>query len=158
MAIVNPGQKRYPSELKERATKMVLDLRAQDPNDVNVISRVTRQLGVGSESLRIWVKQSEVEAGKRPGLTTEEREELKRLSKENRELQRVNDILMLAPLSSWRASCWTHYFCNTTKRERHGSTPIRWKHWDSSTRPARTNHLKLSFTSLVRGKVFCQFH
>jgi hypothetical protein len=48
------------------------------------------------------VKQSEVEAGKRPGLTTEEREELKRLSKENRELQRVNDILMLAPLSSWR--------------------------------------------------------
>jgi hypothetical protein len=37
MAKVNPGQKRYPSELKERATKMVLDLRAQDPNDVNVI-------------------------------------------------------------------------------------------------------------------------
>src|ERR1019366_1545293 len=96
MAKVNPGQKRYPSELKERAIKMVLDLRAQDPNDVNVISRVARQLGVGSESLRIWVKQAEVEAGKRPGLTTEEREELKRLRKENRELQRANDILQAA--------------------------------------------------------------
>jgi transposase len=96
MAKVNPGQKRYPSELKERATKMVLDLRAQDPNDVNVISRVARQLGVGSESLRTWVKRAEVEVGKRPGLTTEEREELKRLRKENRELQRANDILQAA--------------------------------------------------------------
>jgi transposase len=96
MAQEKPGQKRYPSELKERATKMVPDLRAQDPNDVNVISRVARQLGVGSESLRTWVKQAEVEAGKRPGLTTEEREELKRLRKENRELQRANDILQAA--------------------------------------------------------------
>ena len=96
MAKEKPGQKRYPSELKERATKMVLDLRAQDPNDVNVISRVARQLGVGSESLRTWVKQAEVEAGKRPGLSTEEREELKRLRKENRELQRANDILQAA--------------------------------------------------------------
>ena len=96
MAKEKPGQKRYPSELKERATKMVLDLRAQDQNDVNVISRVARQLGVGSESLRTWVKQAEVEAGKRPGLTTEEREELKRLRKENRELQRANDILQAA--------------------------------------------------------------
>jgi transposase len=60
MAKEKPGQKRYPSELKGRATKMVLDLRAQDPNDVNVISRVARQLGVGSESLRTWVMQSEV--------------------------------------------------------------------------------------------------
>jgi transposase len=75
---------------------MVLDLRAEDPNDVNVISRVARQLGVGSESLRTWVKQAEVEAGTRPGLTTEEREELKRLRKENRELQRANDILQAA--------------------------------------------------------------
>jgi transposase-like protein len=75
---------------------MVLDLRAQDPNDVNVISRVARQLGVGSESLRTWVKQAEVETGKRPSLTNEEREELKRLRKENRELQRANDILQAA--------------------------------------------------------------
>jgi transposase len=96
MAKVNPGQKRYPPELKERATRMALDLRAEDPNDMNVISRVARQLGVGGESLRHWVRQAEVEAGKRPGLTLEEREELKRLRKENRELARANDILQAA--------------------------------------------------------------
>ena len=57
---------------------------------------MARQLGVGTESLRQWVKQDEIEAGLRPGLTTEERDELKRLRKENRELQRANDILQAA--------------------------------------------------------------
>jgi len=61
-----------------------------------VVTRVARQLGVGTESLRQWVKQDEIEAGLRPGLTTEERDELKRLRKENRELQRANDILQAA--------------------------------------------------------------
>ena len=60
------------------------------------MTRVARQLGVGTESLRQWVKQDEIEAGLRPGLTTEERDELKRLRKENRELQRANDILQAA--------------------------------------------------------------
>ena len=88
--------KRYPSELKERAVRMVLDLQRSDPGDKSVISRVARQLGVGSESLRIWVKQVQIDAGTRAGLTTEEREELKRLRKENFELQRANDILQAA--------------------------------------------------------------
>jgi transposase len=96
MAKSKPGHKRYPLELKERATKMVRDLRAQDPKDVNVISRVARQLGVGSESLRHWVKQAEVDEAKRPGLTSEEKAELVRLRKENFELQRSNDILQAA--------------------------------------------------------------
>ena len=98
MAKEKPGQKKYPPELKDRATKMVLDLRAEDPKDVNVISQVSRQLGVGGESLRNWVKQAEVEAGQRPGLTAEEREELKRLRKENCDLQRANDILQAAAI------------------------------------------------------------
>ena len=61
-----------------------------------MVTRVARQLGVGTESLRNWIKQDEIEAGLRPGLTTEERDELKRLRKENRELQRANDILQAA--------------------------------------------------------------
>ncbi len=90
------GYKRYPSELKERAVRMVLDLQRSDPGDKSVISRVARQLGVGEESLRVWVKRAQIDAGTRPGLTTEEREELKRLRKENFELQRANDILQAA--------------------------------------------------------------
>jgi transposase len=90
------GYQRYPSELKERAVRMVLDLQRSDPSDKSVIARVARQLGVGGESLRIWVKQAQIDAGTRGGLTSEEREELKRLRKENFELQRANDILQAA--------------------------------------------------------------
>jgi len=88
--------KRYPPELRERAVKMVQELRAQDPRDKTVISRVARQLGVGDESLRSWAKRAEVDDGKRLGLTTDEQAELKRLRKENFELRRSNDILQSA--------------------------------------------------------------
>jgi transposase len=91
-----PTTRRYPPELKERAVKMVQELRAQDPRDKTVISRVARQLGIGDESLRAWVKRADVDDGKRPGLSTEELAELKRLRKENFELRRSNDILQAA--------------------------------------------------------------
>jgi transposase len=90
------GQTRYPSELKERAVRMVQDLRRADPNDKGVISRVARQLGVGPESLRNWVNQADVEEGHRSGMTETEVAELKELRKENRELRRANDILQAA--------------------------------------------------------------
>ena len=90
------AQKRYPPELKERAVKLVRELRREDPADHTVISRVARQLSVGTESLRLWVKQAEIDDGNRPGLTTDEQAELKRLRKENSELRRANDILQSA--------------------------------------------------------------
>ena len=71
---------------------MVLDLKRADPADHGVITRVARQLGVGVESLRTWVKQAEVGAGTKGGLTTEERAELVELRKKNRELERANDM------------------------------------------------------------------
>lgn len=92
----NPSQKRYPAELKERAVKMVLELRRDDPGDHGVINRVARQLGVGSESLRHWVKRAELEAGVRAGMTDAERDEVVALRKENRELKRANAILQAA--------------------------------------------------------------
>ena len=91
-----PAQKRYPEELKERAVRMVGELRQADPSDQGVIARVARQLGVGKESLRAWVKQSAVDAGHQPGVTTAEHDELVTLRKENKELRRANDILQAA--------------------------------------------------------------
>jgi len=92
----NPSQKRYPPELKERGVRMVRELRLEDPGDQGVIGRVARQLGVGKESLRAWVKQAEVDAGRQPGVTTAEHDELVELRKENKELRRANDILQAA--------------------------------------------------------------
>ena len=76
--------------------RMVKDLRQQDPGDRTVISRVARQLGIGDESLRAWVKQSDIDAGQRAGLSTTEQQELKELRKEVKELRRSNDILQAA--------------------------------------------------------------
>ena len=92
----SPSQKRYPQELKDRAVRMVHELRREDPGDHSVISRVSRQLGVGPESLRLWVRQAEIDAGRRPGVTSAEHDELVALRKENRELRRANDILQAA--------------------------------------------------------------
>src|SRR5271155_4795641 len=96
MANTRGTPKRYPPELKERATKMAVDLRRENPRDHGVITRVAEQLGVGAESLRKWVVQSEIDDGRRGGLTTEEQTELKELRKENRELKRSNAILRSA--------------------------------------------------------------
>jgi len=96
MASEKPTQKRYPPELKERAVRMVVDLQRQDRNDHGVVGRVARQLGVGVESLRTWVRQAEVDGGRRPGATTAEADELVELRKEVKELRRANDILQAA--------------------------------------------------------------
>jgi transposase len=85
--------KRYPAELKERAVKMVLDLQRADLNDHGVIGRVSRQLGIGTESLRTWVKRADVEAGTRGGMTEAQEAEVKELRREVRELRRANAIL-----------------------------------------------------------------
>ena len=92
----SPSQKRYPKELKDRAVRMVAELRREDPADTSVMPRVARQLGVGAESLRQWVKQADIDAGTRGGLSTTEHEELRTLRKENKELRRANDILRAA--------------------------------------------------------------
>ena len=61
-----------------------------------MVTRVAQQLGIGPESLRTWVHQAEADGGQRTGLTSEERERLKQLERENRELRRANEILKSA--------------------------------------------------------------
>ena len=96
MEIVKPTARRYSPELKERAVRMVLALRAETGENHGSVKRVAEQLGIGTESLRSWVHRHEVDAGQRPGTTSVESEELKRLRRENAELRRANDILRRA--------------------------------------------------------------
>jgi len=72
---------------------MVQETIEHNGNDQGVVSRVARQLGIGAESLRAWVRQAEVDRGTRAGLTTEERVRMRELERENKELRRANEIL-----------------------------------------------------------------
>jgi transposase len=92
----HPSQKRYPPELRERAVRMVLETIEQTGERFGVITRVARQLGVGTESLRGWVRQAEVDGGQRPGITTAEQRRIAELERDNRELRRANEILKAA--------------------------------------------------------------
>ena len=79
--------RKYPDELRERAVRLVFESRRP-------IAHVARDLGVHKEALRLWVRQAEADGGRRRDLlTSEEREELRRLRKENAELKRANAIL-----------------------------------------------------------------
>ena len=92
----HPSLRRYPPELRERAVRMVLETIEQTGERFGVITRVARQLGIGSESLRGWVRQAEVDGGRRPGMTTAEQQRITELEREVRELRRANDILKAA--------------------------------------------------------------
>ena len=75
---------------------MVQETMEHNGNDQGVVSRIARQLGIGPESLRHWVRQAEVDRGTRAGLTTEERVRMRELERENKELRRANEILKSA--------------------------------------------------------------
>ena len=87
----------YPPELRERAIRMVAEVRPDYPSDWPAIVAVAGKLGIGSaETLRKWVRQAEVDARQRPGVTSEDTAEIKRLKRENAELRRANEILKAA--------------------------------------------------------------
>jgi transposase len=91
------SSKRYPVELRERAVRMVVEVRAEQESEWAAMTRVAQLLGVGTpETVRKWCRQSEVDAGSRPGVATEDSVEVKRLRRENAELKRANAILKAA--------------------------------------------------------------
>lgn len=90
---------KYPPELRERAVRMVAEVAPSYGSQWAAICAVAGKLGIGSpETLRIWVRRTEVDAGQRPGLTSEQAEELARLKRENAELRRANEILKAAAI------------------------------------------------------------
>ena len=91
-----PTTRRYSPEEKRAAVRMVRSLQAETGMTNGAVRRVADQLGYGVESVRSWVKQTEVDDGVRPGMTTSEAQRLKELEQENRELRRANEILKRA--------------------------------------------------------------
>jgi transposase len=87
---------KFPEEVQERAVRLVLDQQGSYPSQWAAIGAIAAKIGCKAETLRLWVRRTERDTRKRPGLTTSERERLKELEREVRELKRANEILRKA--------------------------------------------------------------
>ena len=87
---------KYPDELRERAVRMVLEVRQQTGEKRGAVTRVAKELGIGAESLRGWVDRAEIDSGRRPGTSTADAQRIVQLEREVRELRRATDILKAA--------------------------------------------------------------
>ena len=89
--------RQYPKDVRDRAVRLVVEQRGQYETEYEAIRSIAAKLGIGSaESLRKWVRQAQVDAGTRPGVSSDESAELRRLRRENAELRRANEILKAA--------------------------------------------------------------
>ena len=91
---------RYSPELRERAVRMVIDNRSDYPSEWAALTGISKLFGMSAETLRTWVRRTQVDTGSRPGLTTDERARLKQLERENKDLKRANAILKDASMMS----------------------------------------------------------
>ena len=89
---------KYTPEVRERAVRLVLEHRRDYPSQWSAISSIAAKCGMTPETLRKWVRQGEIDSGDRGGLTTDEREQLRKLERENKELLRANEILKAASI------------------------------------------------------------
>ena len=89
-------RKRYSEEVKERAVRMLREHVEEYESEWKAMSSIAGKIGCTSETLRKWVRGSEIDRGERSGMTSEERARMKELERENRELKRANEILRKA--------------------------------------------------------------
>ena len=87
---------RFSQEVRERAVRMVFDHGNEYGSEWEAMCSIAEKIGCSAETLRKWVRQKEVDSGRRGGLTSDERARIKELERENRELRRTNDILRKA--------------------------------------------------------------
>ena len=90
------AQRKYPEELRDRAVKLVLEVREREGSGRGEIARVGRQLDVHPEALRGWLKQAEIDGGQRPGTTTVDSRRITELEREVRELRRATGEILKA--------------------------------------------------------------
>jgi transposase len=89
--------KQYPTELRQRAVRLVAEQRDQYQSEYEAIRSIATKLGISTpETLRKWVRQTEIDSGRRSGTTSEESAELRKLRAEVKELRRANEILKAA--------------------------------------------------------------
>ena len=90
------NQIRYSPEVKERAVRMVFEHEKEYSSQWAAINSIAPKIGCTPETLRTWIRQAERDQGIRPGMTSAERDRMKELERENRELRRANEIIRKA--------------------------------------------------------------
>jgi len=93
-----PAPRKYPQELRDRAIRLVTEAREQEPGlSLNAAAkRIGPKIGLNPDTLRTWVKQADIDAGRRPGIPAADAARARELERENRELRRANEILLAA--------------------------------------------------------------
>jgi transposase len=91
-----PKTRRYPPEVRERAVRLVFEHEHEYPSQWKAICSIAEKSDLNRETLRQWVRQAERDTGRRPGLTTDERQRMHDLEREVKELRRANEILKAA--------------------------------------------------------------
>ena len=87
---------KFSPEMRERAVRMVQEHRSEHPSQWAAIESIAAKVGCVPQTLHTWVKQDEIDAGQREGVSTAEAQRIKELERENRELRKANEILKLA--------------------------------------------------------------
>ena len=90
-----PRKSRYSQEVRERSVRMVLEHGGEYASEWEAMRSIAEKIGCSPESLRKWVRQTEVDSGLRDGLTSAEQARMKELERENRELRRANEMCVV---------------------------------------------------------------